>query len=574
MYSVEISMLPVGQGAMNLIEVYAGYELVNLSLIDCGSEDGKEPSREACEVSVDYVKRKMYENGKGEMMYLNNLFITHRDRDHYNLFDKLFDEYYNNGYVRSDRECYFICNQNEYMSEKYYCDKVSDFYTAEIVYFNNPFEYGVYFTFRRSSMADIYIQYQDTELSVDVYGTVSKDLTIDITYLVTTIYISVERYGKNKCLCKSIIKKGEEEEEIEVEEKDCSLDEWDSYVDECFTLCSSVIDNESFFIIKFQDFVSAFYKNKEEISNLFQGVEHMPPIEYLYIGGNPNQKGQMYMAFEKKARSLSYLNNFEYDQTMCQLLENLRLEVIVRMSVEQLQQVRNQMFYQSFNANNATSAVLLLEDTSNSDFQKCLFMGDATVHTFYYMTECLGEWFMQKISNAVWTAPHHGSFNTSFGIVTKQEEEESIKWDVLARLMEKSKPKEIVVSAGYLNKHGLPNKYFVEKARQFLPEKEEHAICFNSTNNACAVWQSGRIKSALYTTLEVAQYGLPPDGTILQYTNHKYCILPNQGWHYGENYCEFTEKTNYTYCTLETTQAACSNAFAEKIPSKQLFFRR
>ena len=66
MSEVVVTVLPVGQGAMNLIEVYDDCNaLVNLSLIDCGT-DRTTPARfdkldTPVRESVEYVAEKMRE---------------------------------------------------------------------------------------------------------------------------------------------------------------------------------------------------------------------------------------------------------------------------------------------------------------------------------------------------------------------------------------------------------------------------------------------------------------------------------------------------------------------------------
>lgn len=84
------TVLTVGQGSGNLIEVYDDMELINLILIDFGSDDGNYRS---CQEVNDLMKtrgNKAKEEGITKKdFYLDCLIISHQDQDHYNLMNNI-----------------------------------------------------------------------------------------------------------------------------------------------------------------------------------------------------------------------------------------------------------------------------------------------------------------------------------------------------------------------------------------------------------------------------------------------------------------------------------------------------
>lgn len=101
MYSITVSVLPVGQGSMNLIEVYETEmfmrKLVGLTMIDCGSARSRpckntsltENERAAVKYAAERMKQRFKQR---DGLYLDNLIFTHRDSDHWVLFDNLWEE--------------------------------------------------------------------------------------------------------------------------------------------------------------------------------------------------------------------------------------------------------------------------------------------------------------------------------------------------------------------------------------------------------------------------------------------------------------------------------------------------
>lgn len=104
----KVTTLYIGQGAMNLIEIYDGVNLVNLSLIDCGGSFIGE-TNEAIAYVQDKMQRRWNASGwPNGQVYLDNLIITHRDADHINLFAKIFAPCINNqGVFESENSKWF-----------------------------------------------------------------------------------------------------------------------------------------------------------------------------------------------------------------------------------------------------------------------------------------------------------------------------------------------------------------------------------------------------------------------------------------------------------------------------------
>lgn len=113
MYTVTnsvLTVLPMGQGACNLIEIYGRdsnntsdpEKLIYLGMVDCGSDDSKENIN--INESFAYLWNKMYERGKvrGEDNPLIDIvLLTHRDSDHHDKFMPL-ETYLQNNVISYD----------------------------------------------------------------------------------------------------------------------------------------------------------------------------------------------------------------------------------------------------------------------------------------------------------------------------------------------------------------------------------------------------------------------------------------------------------------------------------------
>lgn len=84
------TVLTVGQGSGNLIEVYDDMELINLILIDFGSDDGNYCS---CQEVIDLMETRGNKAKEEKItkkdFYLDCLIISHQDQDHYNLMNNI-----------------------------------------------------------------------------------------------------------------------------------------------------------------------------------------------------------------------------------------------------------------------------------------------------------------------------------------------------------------------------------------------------------------------------------------------------------------------------------------------------
>ncbi len=175
-------VLPIGQGACNLVEVYDDSnpkKLVFLGMVDCGNKSNEQAFNVAgyagkfnsnVEASFDYITRKMREragiaNGgvTGEIKYnlLLDLFIlTHQDGDHWILLEKMLESV--KGYV-----CYRNPN-SENTDKSLYCEETVNGKLTKTLYKSeyNKNDNPSYTVFVDDCIMNVY--FQKTQIKKDI----------------------------------------------------------------------------------------------------------------------------------------------------------------------------------------------------------------------------------------------------------------------------------------------------------------------------------------------------------------------------------------------------------------------
>ncbi len=159
-----------------------------------------------------------------------------------------------------------------------------------------------------------------------------------------------------------------------------------------------------------------------------------------------------------------------------------------------------------YNTVNSTSAVTLWRIAGN----KYLFPGDATVHTMMHLNNLNN---IDSHTDAIMTAPHHGSDHSSKGskIVADKEEYRKMPdqykgdWGIYREFLDNYKPSAVTISAGKNYGFGHPGPEFVKATDCYFNNTgtDEHIIytCIHedSKNKYYGLYQTS---SPIYSTLQ------------------------------------------------------------------------
>lgn len=532
MSGVKVTMLPVGQGGMNLIEIYddiGGEEcLVNLTLIDCGF-DRTRPVKltslpENNKKSVEYTVEKMKERqDRGDGVFLDNVLFTHRDTDHWIMFDNLWEELSGGEYsIRKTSPGKLI--GNKFISK----DKV------DLSYFINTaqktYEYQADFT----SPCIMFQPYYE------IWGKLSYQ--DDITK--TSIHF-INKRNNNACLANWIdwdmkIRLFSAKEDCDIMHAELVFEEsparfCGTWQNESFSWTSDLPfpENESMRrelflnfinevvgeklgfegILDIEEFLDQFeYISRQEIKDIVDSDDgYCDVIENAYVGGNPNAnytKNARLSGVGLMLQRLEILTkNAVIEMTATAnipLYDPLKLYVVERLSVKELTEIGGGVEGESVSSpailNNGTSGVTVLMNTEDTEFLKFFFPGDATVHTFYSIAindAC------SNFMNAVWTVPHHGSYTTNYG---QCQNGEGQTIDLFPAMLGNTEPEAMVISAGLKSSHGHPNYTIVEWMVNYCEamgkSADSHNICFNKSDTKLGDWAYTSKELPIYTILE------------------------------------------------------------------------
>lgn len=500
-----VTMLPVGQGAMNLIEIYDDYcgkeILVNLTLIDCGSADGRNKAGDVCENSLEYAVDKMKERwdisqATREYLYLDTLIITHKDLDHWNLLQKLFSKLVGGdaSIIDADEKVGMleimvseVCTQTLYancLNEK------SEIYRHQISYVDEC-EIAVQYN-QENAWNSRQVEFEYSFGDMVLWGSwKTGNLVIwldspDLTYKMLA-YTFLE---------KTYLEVGEEPREYE------APTEMDAFL---FLLskvmCAIGIATEHFNYIG--EMVKNLCTDGEAIKKIIESNKNtkVPFIGNVYIGGNIFSSGTRFKNMEQFLRKISR-NPFSIAGTgsSIDLYGAYNLLIIQRMSIFDLEDIPGAASKTSPSIkNNATSIVCALHLSGDENFQKVIFTGDATVHTFYRVLQDMDREprLIQECANAVWTAPHHGAWRTLQGEIEIGED----KVSVFSVILIKTHPNGMIISAGVENKYGHPDSNFIQMMCSYWSygtiQVDNHAIYLCGSDNAGT---SGRTWGFMETT--------------------------------------------------------------------------
>lgn len=543
MIKIDVTMLPVGQGAMNLIEVYvvegSSRWLYDLTLIDCGFQHtgpvrlNKLPIQD--KKVVEYTVGKMRERSKlVDGIYLDNIIFTHRDTDHWILFDNLWEELYGGNFAiqrRSDRGLMgsVIRSFNDQVQETFYINEPKTIFEQQSV-FNSSDVYGQpYYEIwgKHSIQGGI----EKTEI---IFRTMSSGgLCKAVWFRGSLEVLAFTRENQNSILMANLIsddgasmtynlrgdsfvwKSGRPlpADDNQVREL---LVEFIQHIMQYEELHQKLEGIENLYGFLTELFV---YRPAEEITQIIMnGTQVSGVVGHIFAGGNiAADQNEKTKRLSRVGLMLKRAELLSADGVICELaagmsislLGSLELQVLERLSVPDLLDIGSRdTRWESRSSpaikNNGTSAVLVLTDGTD-DFQKFFFPGDATVHTFYRMLDSdLGGWFM----DAVWTAPHHGSYTTNWGYeVTRDGAGEVVdRIDIFPFLLEMVSPRAVVITAGCNSSHGHPNFSFLGWLQQYFCSKSvtvrPHNICFNLSDTSDGEWRYTNTKYPVYTSLQ------------------------------------------------------------------------
>lgn len=555
MHSV-VTMLPMGQGAMNLIEIYDDSILVSLSLIDCGSSDSKK-SKAACKKSLAHAARKMkerYNNGSTGIrrVYLDCLLLTHKDADHYNQLNKLFRlAFGGHPSITTVRTGYLKDENNTYYNDKYWNLYIHEIRSQKKGYTQMKLTQTVNTQFNYMNWQ---LKYTDKNMSmivywINIYGYLSININENGKKPIA-ISSRGKLYGPNG---KQINIPQDYNELKEVFQKICKI-----YPEQCKCINKDIINN------MFNNLKTDYKK----IDNKIYGnkIQIPPCIKTLCIGGNKTESGSEFAQMEELLKQYSYIQYCDCQmQGSISLYGGFGLHIIQRMHVDDLMELDGLYTNSGINPsikNNATSIVCALLSKDNNKIQKIVFSGDATVHTFYRMLIDIRERNKPiDYSGAIWTAPHHGAYTTLEGWIKNNQEEDE---QVFLSLLQEVKPNQIIVSAGYENTHGHPCDGFVKIVETYFGSNKvnEHDIYVNENN--------GNKRGGAYYGFKKVSFPLYTMYTSLdrekKYVGYRAKIPPDttaSTWQFpNENLPEIN--------AAEIVKIPVS----PEIPSKGLFFRR
>lgn len=573
----KVTMLAVGQGAMNLIEIYDVLEgrrvLVNLSLIDCGSIDGHPDSKAACEKALDYVAEKMKERYRQkEYLLLDNLLITHGDGDHWNLLKRLFSTVFGENLVLviGDRCGEWIhVKEEDGFKEIYYMNEMDGTFRYEKNYYEEfEIELAVSYICKDEDIiqqVDLEYEYDDNYLFVCWNPQYFNIIVLDKIEAANKLSISCD---SEECTYTIDTKTGKRTGIIP--------QTYEAFINLFSRIYIGIrasviqIPDEHHWI--FTDMLNI--KKTPEISpeEIEAAVREKlnparPFIRNVYIGGNLSLYGRKFNAMVGTLKT--YTQNAVFIKAKkgeyIDLYGGFQLHIIENLAADKLETVIDAESVEKASIkNNATSMVSVLLLDGVPEFEKIVFTGDATVHTFYQMLLDIDISAIYR--DAVWTAPHHGAYTTIHGHILYEEEEV----EVFPVLLEVVHPIKMVVSAGVKNMHGHPCISFMDCVYIYLENSELQAephnvYCnledYNRKNGA--EWDFFKVEVALYTTYTKFENG--SEG----YMDYAFFFPPRNAVPAG------------TMLLLENREEPVGRVFDNttipsktEIPSKSMFFHR
>lgn len=599
MEHIDINLLPVGQGAMNLIEIYDNMDrLIHLTLIDCGHDRSRPVSYDSLPritaKCVDYVAEKMQQRFiQGGEFYLDYVLITHRDSDHWTLFDNLLERLFGTKEVThtSENILYLQKDLSDDITEDYFENRRQNLYTYSRTYtfpageeeITIEYQYTTDLNVQERPRSNVYFQDNLRRVAAvftlnDFNNPTTPDSCkfYDLKSRECVLNVSLLRWALNPnmvCIT-GILGTAEYEWDKKYQIPEQLKAKWDIWILFLKDLVPSLDKFRE--ILRLEAILEEGFSEDGflhyTVDDIIATLDTHQPLENIarqflwggYVPADQSTHGNKTGVGKLRARS-DLLGRFDALEVSSGqsfgLIEPFHLNIQERLSPEQLHE---NSVWNSEPTNspailrNGTSAVSLLLNTGNDEFQKFLFTGDATVHTFYalYQSKALA-----NSQNSIWTAPHHGSYTTSKGSL--YDEELDVDTDIFPFFLEEGNPGAIVMEAGYENRHGHPNYTFCDWAFEGLGYTESacdpHYIYYNKNDTRNAAWTYEEIDVPLYSG--VSSF----DGAHAVGLIHNFTLFPATEYIHNEIIWDSLART-----LPHAKESACPKA----IPSPHLFFRR
>lgn len=567
MGKVVINILPVGQGAMNLIEGYDDSNiLTDLLLIDMGNEmtgprysvgfDENTPVND----SIAYVRRKMGERAISSSFErkLDLLFITHRDQDHYRFLEELFYPYN-----------YSVRRGSGFVTCTLIYDTHKDSYTA---YNPNIVECvrSKYFPgFSIEDVPDICLKYRETGeksgevsllykfhgiiISVRFEAELDNEASLIIELNNTAKYIKCEDQhiisGFDNSQGRYYYIEEDTPQEIQLNMSYSNV--WDLFDDWMLTLVNQLEYKENqAFLDSYKQISSGIYKSFDEVIAISELAPEdlYKPIYKCVIGGIQSKATDIADIFKRLSKDVISTCDTGKDILIFQN-KTAAFRLLHYCNEDELKNALGLSSIKSLS--NATSAVGQFYDNTNK-FQ-FLFPGDATDHTFAAILK--NETPFGQLKGSYWVAPHHGSAKT----LTQ------FAW------LKDADIRTLVISAGYCNKHGHPNNSFIQeftKAMSNCSPETAHYICINGNDSkrASAKWKYKTVTTPLYTVLDCK-------GSMIGYVWHSFEFKSERPNNIIYKRKEYISSLNTQYVWSGFAQSTISQRKAGD-PSPAPFYRR
>lgn len=533
-----LTVLPIGQGACNLVEVYDNSnELVFLGMVDCGNKTNEQAFNVAgysgelnsnVNASYQYLREKMKARAQAfygagvnaDQIYLDLFILTHQDGDHHNKFLNLLEGYVvgnmNNltlnkgGYIYSYKD-------NSILSYPYLYSKLETYGLTDKLNIIIQNEY--------SSTGDdnIFLINIINMLKVIINKNPSTN-----RFTVATSYPSKRQKTFNFKIDQNKVFIGRDTQNpYEISDKDLlckGLPGWEYYI-VLKAFCESAKGKAAIGKRKLTELIKKQlkrwliddYKALDQIKAVLQSRNRSLCIIGEFLKGGASYEKQANNFVKRiSARTKTYVDRAKSDYSYeikngnttvgtVKVLCNLEIADLNKISIKDSHGTGP-------NYKNGSSLVTLwtIGDT------KYLFPGDATVHTMMYLNteynklpkdehetcaECV------KRQSAIMTAPHHGSDHSSKGKKQPASSETKYQgdWGIYREFLDNYKPSAVTISAGRNYGFGHPGPEFVKATDCYFNNRgaNEHIIytCIHedSKNKYYGLYQTS---SPIYSTLQ------------------------------------------------------------------------
>lgn len=516
-----LTVLPIGQGACNLVEVYDNSnKLVFLGMVDCGNKNEHFSNYSNVSDSFKYLREKMKARAQAiygagindDQIYLDLFILTHQDGDHHNKFSELIENFIQNKVFGYDVKQFVLYKNNEYLNPP--MSVCADYSKSEYKY-----EYEL------NKVLITHIYEYDKE-------------KVEIKFPDKCVYV-MEKTDTNKC---KISKKGafkynkvtinEHNAIVQIDRKDniysftdedialrdnYNHDGWKYYIALKAFVEYSIDMKNSTIIKESEKWFLALFQTKEDIKDFFIFGEPAQFVIGEFLKGGASYEKQANNFVKRiSARTKTYVDRAKSDYSYeikngnttvgtVKVLCNLEIGDLNKISIKDSHGAGP-------NYKNGSSLVTLwtIGDT------KYLFPGDATVHTMMHLnteytnlpkneqeicTECV------KRESAIMTAPHHGSDHSSKGKKQPASSETKYQgdWGIYREFLDNYKPSAVTISAGRNYGFGHPGPEFIKATDCYFNNRgaNEHIIytCIHedSKNKYYGLYQTS---SPIYSTLQ------------------------------------------------------------------------